>query len=48
MMNAIDLTSQTMVGNPDEHITMQPRAISSALIRIYGTVSATELTVELA
>lgn len=48
MMNAIDLVAQTMVGTPDELITMHPRAILSSLISHYGTVSATELTEELA
>jgi hypothetical protein len=48
LMKAIDLTAQTMVGNPDELIAMHPRLIFSALTRNYGTVSATELTEELA
>ena len=46
-MNAIDLVAQTMVGTPDELITMHLRIIFPALIRHYGTVSANELTKEL-
>jgi hypothetical protein len=48
MNNAIDEAAQITLGTPEELAMMHPRDILAGLERHYGTVSSTELTIELA
>jgi hypothetical protein len=48
MINAIDEAAQITLGTPEELAMMHPRDILAGLERHYGTVSSTELTIELA
>ena len=48
MINAIDEAAQITLGTPEELAIMHPRDILAGLERHYGTVSSTELTIELA